>query len=167
MSLALLFYSDPRLAQKSSEITVFDQELENLAAEMFDKMYASAGVGLAAPQVGHFIRLVVIDPRDEEDKKEQIILVNPSYEPVGTDKIKGEEGCLSVKDYRDNVSRWKKISVTAQDIKGNPISFEAEEFLAVIIQHELDHLEGKLFINHLSHLKKSLYDKKLKKIMAE
>lgn len=159
-------YPFPVLKEKAKPVTEFDDKLKKLVADMAETMYDAPGVGLAAPQIGVPLQIAVIDitPRDEES--ELIVLVNPKI-VKGEGEETDEEGCLSVVDYSSKVKRFQKIWVEAQDIEGNPISFEAEDFFARVIQHELDHLDGKLFIDRISSLKRSLYKKKRKKQLKE
>ena len=152
----------PVLQQKAKPVTDFDESLEKLVADMAETMYEAPGVGLAAPQVGVPLQLAVIDITRKDEENELIVLANPRI-IKGEGQQVDEEGCLSVEDYSSNVKRFEKIWVEAQDIKGNPLNFEAEGFFARVIQHELDHLDGKLFIDRISALKRELYKKKRKK----
>jgi len=160
----ILTYPEPVLRQKAKKITVFDEELKQLAADMGQTMYDAPGVGLAANQIGVLKQIIVVDVSKSEEEKKFITLINPVISE-GEGSITGEEGCLSVIDYEAMVKRFQKIHVTAQDFDGNPITFDAEDRFARIIQHEVDHLHGKLFIDRLSALKRGLYKKKLKKIL--
>ena len=126
---------------------------------MAETMYDAPGVGLAAPQIGISLQLTVIDITSKDEPNDLIVLANPKIIKGEGEQI-DEEGCLSVLDYCSNVKRYEKIWVEAQDIEGNPISFEAEGFYARVIQHELDHLDGKLFLDRISSLKRTLYTKK-------
>ena len=160
----ILKYPEPVLRQKAKKITVFDEELKQLASDMGQTMYDAPGVGLAANQIGVLKQIIVVDVSKSEGEKKFITLINPVISE-GEGSITGEEGCLSVIDYEAMVKRFQKIHVTAQDVDGNPVTFDAEDRFARIIQHEVDHLHGKLFIDHLSALKRGLYKKKLKKIL--
>lgn len=160
----ILTYPDPVLRQQAEKITVFDDELKQLAADMGETMYDAPGVGLAANQIGVLKQIVVVDVSKSEEEKKFISLVNPVISK-GEGSVVGEEGCLSVVECTSKVARFQKIHVTAQDLDGNPLSFDAEDRFARIIQHEVDHLHGKLFIDRLSLLKRNLYKKKLKKIL--
>ena len=166
--LKIFKYPDPILRQKAEPITVFDEELKNLVADMAETMYAAPGVGLAANQIGIARQLVVIDiTGSDAEEKELITLINPKISK-GEGAAVDEEGCLSVVDYTANVKRFTKIWVEAQDVDGNPLTFEAEDYYARVIQHEVDHLSGHLFIDWISSLKRSLYKKKRKKqLLAE
>ena len=152
------------LRKKAKKITSFDDELKQLANDMGQTMYDAPGVGLAANQIGIARQLVIVDISKEEDEKKFIALVNPVISN-GEGSVSGEEGCLSVLEYEAKVKRFQKIRVTGQDIEGNALDFEAEDRFARIIQHEVDHLHGTLFIDHLSMLKRGMYKKKLKKIL--
>jgi len=160
----ILTFPDPILRQKAVKVTRFDEELKQLAVDMGETMYDAPGIGLAANQIGVLLRIVVVDVSTPETGKRFISLVNPVISE-GEGSVTDEEGCLSVIDYTSNVKRFKKIKVTAQDLEGNPMEFIAEDRFARIIQHEVDHLDGRLFIDHLSSLKRSLYKKRLKKIL--
>ena len=160
----ILTFPDPVLRQKAKKVTRFDDELKQLAADMGETMYDAPGIGLAANQIGVLLRIVVVDVSTPETGKRFISLVNPVISE-GEGSVTDEEGCLSVIDYTSNVKRFKKIKVTAQDLEGKPMEFIAEDRFARIIQHEVDHLDGRLFIDHLSSLKRSLYKKRLKKIL--
>ncbi|MDH3359993.1 MAG: peptide deformylase [Desulfobulbaceae bacterium] len=161
--LKILTYPDPILRQKAEPITVFDEELKTLVANMAETMYAAPGVGLAANQIGIAKQLLVIDiTGSDAEEKELITLINPKISK-GEGSAVDEEGCLSVVDYTANVKRFTKIWVEALDVDGNPLAFEAEDYFARVIQHEVDHLNGHLFIDWISSLKLSLYKKKRKK----
>ncbi|WP_332308214.1 peptide deformylase [Desulfogranum japonicum] len=154
----------PVLRQQAEEITLFDDDLKKLAQDMGETMYAAPGVGLAANQIGITKRIVVVDISENDDEKKFITLVNPVISN-GEGSVIDEEGCLSVLEYQAKVKRFQKIHVTAQNIDGTPMEFDAEDRFARIIQHEVDHLDGALFIDHLSSLKRAMYKKKLKKIL--
>jgi peptide deformylase len=160
----IITYPHPVLRKKAKKITSFDDELKQLANDMGQTMYDAPGVGLAANQIGIARQLVIVDISKEEDEKKFIALVNPVISN-GEGSVSGEEGCLSVLEYEAKVKRFQKIRVTGQDIEGNALDFEAEDRFARIIQHEVDHLHGTLFIDHLSMLKRGMYKKKLKKIL--
>jgi len=162
--LTILTYPDKKLREKAKPVTDFGPELEALAADMAETMYKAPGVGLAATQVGEAKQLLVFDISSADDKGEYTALVNPKILECKGEEA-GEEGCLSVREYCAQVKRATWIKVEACDIHGNPLSFEAEDFLARVLQHEIDHLNGKLFIDRLSSLKRTLYKKKLKKLL--
>lgn len=148
--LPILRYPDPRLHTKAKPVARVDHRIRKLAADMAETMYEAPGIGLAATQVDVHKRVIVIDiTKDKSDLK---VLINP--EIVEADgEIVGEEGCLSVPEYYDNVRRAAHIKVRAQNAEGVPFDLEATELLAVCIQHEMDHLKGVVFVDHLSQLK--------------
>ena len=162
MILPVLQYPDPRLARVSQPIQEITPEIRELAENMVETMYARDGIGLAAPQVGTAIRLVVVDISGPDKREDLRILVNPLLKPSGPE-IDSEEGCLSITDYRSTVCRSGQIHIEATDINGNPMSFDAENLLAICVQHECDHLDGILFIDHISRLKREMFDRKIKK----
>jgi peptide deformylase len=166
--LEIVKFPDPRLKQVSKPITKIDDELRELARDMIDVMYDEPGIGLAAPQVGASIRMFVIDTEwsDDEVGKNPQVIINPEISDR-EGKIVWEEGCLSVPDYAANVERDAKITLRGIDLDENPIEETAEGLRAVCIQHEVDHLDGVLFIDHISRLKRSLYVKKRKKQLLE
>ena len=162
----ILTYPHPVLRQKAEKITVFDQELHTLVEDMAETMYQAPGVGLAANQIGIARQVVVVDRSTAENERTYITLVNPVI-TNGEGSVIDDEGCLSVVECYAKVKRFRKIHVTAQDVEGTPLEFDAEDRFARIIQHEVDHLLGTLFIDRLSSLKRALYKKKLKKILQE
>jgi peptide deformylase len=161
-------FPDPRLKEVSKPITEVDDTLRELARDMIDVMYDEPGIGLAAPQVGASIRMFVIDTEwsDEEVGRNPVVVLNPEISDP-EDKIIWEEGCLSVPDYSANVERDAKITLRGIDLDGNPIEEHAEGLRAVCIQHEVDHLDGILFIDRISRLKRGLYVKKRKKQLLD
>jgi len=165
MALKKIFtYPEPVLRKQAQPITVFDEALKQLASDMGETMYDAPGVGLAANQIGVLKQIVVVDISKDEEEKEFITLINPVISE-GEGWVIGEEGCLSVLEYEAKVERFQKIHVEALDLDGKSLSFDAEDRFARIIQHEVDHLHGTLFIDHLSTLKRNLYKRKLKKIL--
>lgn len=160
----ILTYPHPVLRKKAEKIEKIDNDIKQLAADMGETMYNAPGVGLAANQIGVARQLIVVDVSKEENEKKYIVLINPEISE-GEGSVVGEEGCLSVLEYESKVKRFQKIRVTALDIEGNELDFEAEDRFARIIQHEVDHLHGKLFIDRISRLKLGMYKKKLKKIL--
>ncbi len=162
--LEILQYPNPLLANKSEPIAEITQDIKDLAQNMAETMYASRGVGLAAPQVGHFVRLIVIDPSGPDEKNDLRILVNPQLTFLGESVVSPMEGCLSVPfDYRADVKRYERVHVKATDLEGNVLDEEWDGFLAIVLQHEYDHLEGTLFIDHLSRLRRTFFESKVKK----
>jgi len=164
----ILTYPNPILRKKADEVTDFGPELRQLCRDMTETMFDAPGAGLAAPQIGVSKQVVVINTskQDDDSDRKAMALINPRLSE-GTGSETDVEGCLSVIDYTAKVKRFTKIKVTAQDLNGKRIEFTAEDFFARVIQHECDHLEGKLFIDRVSSLKRTLYKKKLKKILAE
>lgn len=164
MPLKIVTYPNPVLGKTSQPVTEVTEEIRQLAAEMSELMYKSDGIGIAAPQVGEILRLVVIDITGPEKREGKMVLVNPVITPLAEGGfVESEEGCLSVPDYRAKVKRAGKVHVEATDLDGQTVSFDAEDMLAICVQHEVDHLDGKLFIDRISRLKRMMYENKLKK----
>lgn len=164
MPLIILSHPNPLLRKVSAEIPEITDDIRSLAAEMAETMYRAEGIGLAAPQVGRSIRLITVDVTGPERRECLMTLVNPVLTPVPeAGYVEGEEGCLSVEDYRAKVKRFARVLLSARDLEGKPVNLEAEDTLAVCLQHEVDHLDGKLFIDHLSRLKRSMYEARLRK----
>jgi peptide deformylase len=176
--LKILTYPDPKLREISQPVEIFDDKLKTLTENMLATMYDSKGIGLAAPQVGVLQRVVTIDtrPKDEEGRRykdeemgelektitQPLILINPRI-IKGDGKTTFDEGCLSVPSFYETVQRYETIEVETYDLKGNKKTFKTDGLLAICIQHELDHLEGKLFIDHLSFLKSNKIKNQIKK----
>ncbi len=160
--LQIVKYGNPTLTKKAEEIINLDKYIEELAQNMLQTMYAAPGIGLAAPQVNESKRLITVDLSVGENSQNLIILINP--ELISQEgKLISEEGCLSVPDINEKVARPFRVIIRGIDLKGNEKTVEAEGLLARVLCHEIDHINGKLFIDHLSLLKKSLIKKKLKK----
>lgn len=163
--LNVLTYPDPFLKTKAQPVSTFDASLKKLTDDMFETMYEENGIGLAAVQIGKDMRLVVVDVPPENSEIEEnnpMVLINPEIlQEEGQSCV--EEGCLSVPEYRAEVERAESIKVRFQDVEGNRKELEAEGLLSICIQHEIDHLDGILFIDHLSPLKRNMVQKKLKK----
>ncbi len=156
-------YPDPILARRAEPITVFDDALRTLVAEMFESMYAAEGIGLAAPQISVSQRLTVIDISFKKTPKEKLVLINP--EIVDTrGKQNEEEGCLSLPDIREKVTRAEWVKVKAQNEHGEWFEVEGEELLARALLHEIDHLNGILFIDRISRLKREFVLRKIRKM---
>ncbi|MBN9231500.1 MAG: peptide deformylase [Legionella sp. 40-6] len=160
----ILYLPDERLREASKPVTVFDDQLQNLIEDMFETMYAARGVGLAAVQIGVHLRLSVIDV--EGDRKNQLVIINPEITAREGEK-KYEEGCLSVPGAYDSVFRAEKVTVRALDRHGKPFEITADGLLGECLQHEIDHMNGKLFIDLLSPLKKAMARKKLDKFKRQ
>ena len=159
-------YGDPVLEKPAAGIKKFDAELETLAEDMFASMYAAQGVGLAAPQIGKSIRLAVVDVTVGKNPEAKIVLVNPEI-IHGEGEVREEEGCLSIPGFRGYVIRPQFVTVRAQDLKGETFEIRGENLLARAFCHEIDHLNGILFLQHLSMLKRDLIKRKIKKMRKE
>jgi peptide deformylase len=157
-------WPDPVLSKPGEKVTVFDAKLKKLVEEMFESMYAAQGIGLAAPQISISQRITVIDVSFKKNPEEKIVLINPEI-VVREGKQLEEEGCLSLPEIREKVSRAAKVTVKAQDVTGEWFEVEGEELLARAMQHEIDHLDGVLFIDRLSRLKRDLVIRKIKKMI--
>jgi peptide deformylase len=158
--LTILEYPDPRLRNKAQPVAAFDAALQGLIEDLFETMYAAPGIGLAATQVNVHKQLLVLDV--SEEKNAPLVLVNPKIVAREGSQIY-QEGCLSVPNIYADVERADRISVEAQDRRGQPLQLQADGLLAVCIQHEMDHLVGKLFVDYLSPLKRELVRRKLEK----
>jgi peptide deformylase len=162
--LKIINYPDPRLRTKGKPVTNFDDALVKLKDDMLETMYAAPGVGLAAVQIGQYKRMLVIDVSEEKDAAQ--CFINP--EIIASDgEIKTEEGCLSVPAIYESVKRFETVTIKAQDEYGEYFELEAEGLLSVCIQHEMDHLEGKLFVDYLSQMKQVRIRKKMEKLRKE
>ena len=159
--LNILEFPDPRLRTIAQPVDVVDDALRQLIDDMFETMYDAPGIGLAATQVNVHKRLVVMDL--SEDKSEPRVFINPEFEPLTEEMDQYQEGCLSVPGFYENVDRPQKVKIKALDRDGQPYELIAEGLLAVCIQHECDHLNGKLFVDYLSTLKRDRIKKKLEK----
>jgi peptide deformylase len=163
MILPILKFGAPELRKVSTPVDVFNDELEKIVKNMFETMYGCPGIGLAAAQVGINIQLTTIDITVGEESDKKIVICNP--EIISTEGTqKAEEGCLSIPDFCETITRPLKLVVRGQDIHGEDISIAAEGLLARCISHEMDHLNGILFVDHLSPLKRSIIKNKIKKL---
>lgn len=167
--LKIFEYPHPVLKQKSEKVSRIDAELRRLLDDMLETMYAAAGVGLAAPQVGVLKRVVVIDVshEDEGEKRSPLYLVNPEIIWHSEEESCQFEGCLSLPDQSAEVNRFKQVRVHYQDYDGKEKEISADGLLAVALQHEIDHLDGILYIDHISRLKRQMLLKKLQKMRQE
>jgi peptide deformylase len=156
-------YPEPVLAQRGDEVTVFDEALAKLVDEMFESMYVAQGIGLAAPQIALSKRIAVIDVSFKKNPKDKIVLINPEIVDR-TGKQLEEEGCLSLPEIREKVSRAEWVKVRAQDVTGKTFEIEGTELLGRCMQHEIDHLDGILFIDRISRLKREMVLRKIKKM---
>ena len=159
--LTVLEFPDKRLRTKAKEVRVFDKAIKGLVADMFETMYEAHGVGLAATQINVHQRIIVIDTSEEKDQP--LCLINPEIIEQSGQEME-EEGCLSVPNFFEKVSRATQIKIKAFDETGRAFEMEAETLLGICIQHEMDHLEGKLFVDYLSPLKRQRIKAKLDKI---
>ncbi len=156
-------YPEPVLARRGEEITVFDDALKTFVEEMFESMYEAQGIGLAAPQISVSKRIAVIDVSFQKNPEDKIVLINPQVVEKRGKQLE-EEGCLSLPDIREKVSRAGWVKVRAQDVNGEWFEVEGEELLSRALQHEIDHLDGVLFIDRISRLKRELVLRKIKKL---
>lgn len=159
----IVWYPDPVLREKSEEIRDIDSEIKELAQDMLDTMYENNGIGLAAPQVGITKRLITVDITGPDKRENPIIMVNPEIiERRG--EAEGEEGCLSFPEFKVNVKRAASLKVRYLDLDGQEHIVDANELFAICLQHEIDHLDGRLLIDYASSLKKKMYENKIKKL---
>jgi len=164
MTYSIVLFGEPVLEKQAAAVTEFDTpELHKLIEDMFESMYAAKGVGLAAPQIGIAKRITVIDLSVAEDPQQKIVLINPEIIRKEDFQI-GEEGCLSLPGFREQVTRPKSVTVRAQNIQGEWFEMNGEELLARAFCHEIDHLNGRLYISHVSALKRDLIRRKVRKL---
>ncbi len=163
--LNILKYPDPRLHRIAKVVTVFDDNLKRLVADMAETMYAAPGIGLAAPQVNVQQRVIVVDVT--EDKSDLNVFINPEVAFASTDMKVFDEGCLSVPGVYENVERPDRITVRAMDVNGKVFTKECDGLMAVCVQHEIDHLNGKVFVQYLSRLKQNRIRSKMQKLLRE
>lgn len=160
-TLKILEFPNPRLRIKAKPIAVVDDSIRQLAKDMLETMYAAPGIGLAATQVDRHVRMLVLDV--SEEKNQPMVFINPGFEPLDEVKKPYEEGCLSVPGFYEQVERPDRIRVTALNEQGETFTLEADGLLSVCLQHEMDHLDGKLFVDYLSPLKRNRIKSKLEK----
>jgi peptide deformylase len=164
MIYPIVKFGNPVLEKPAAPVTVFDDDLKKLVEDMFESMYVAHGVGLAAPQIGISKRLAVVDISFKEDPNAKLVLVNP--EIIHTEgRHSQNEGCLSIPEFREPVTRARKVTVRAQDVSGKTFEHTGEDLLARAFLHETDHLNGKLYISHLSALKRDLIKRKIRKLV--
>lgn len=163
--LPILSFPDPRLRTIAKPVTEVNDEIRQLIADMFETMYEAPGIGLAATQVDHHIQLVVMDI--SEDRNQPMVFINPKVSILSDETLPYEEGCLSVPQIYDKVERPSRVKINALNENGDQIEIEAEGLLAVCIQHELDHLDGKLFVDYLSPLKRQRAREKIEKTVRQ
>jgi peptide deformylase len=160
----ILHYPDKRLRQPAQTVTQFDADLARLLEDMAETMYAAPGVGLAAPQIGVALRIFVIDVATGDNEPSDLrVFINPELLEKSSGEVSNEEGCLSFPGVHENVSRAERVRVRAQNARGEPFELEADGFLAIAIQHENDHLNGKLMVDHLSMLRRRLVHRAMMK----
>jgi peptide deformylase len=164
MIYPIIKFGNPVLEKPAEKVTLFDEELKQLVDDMFESMYAARGVGLAAPQIGIPLRIAVIDVSFKEDPGAKLVLINPEIiHKEG--RHTQSEGCLSIPDFRENVNRAKVVTIRAQDLEGKIFEKTADDLLARAFEHETDHLNGKLYISHISALKRDLIKRKIRKLV--
>ncbi len=164
MVYPIVKFGDPVLEKEAADVKEFDTpELHKFLDDMFESMYAAKGVGLAAPQIGVSRKIAVIDTSNAEDPSKKVVLINPSIVKI-EGRQEGEEGCLSLPGFREQVRRGKRVTVRAQDARGEWFEMAGEDLLARAFLHETDHLYGRLYIAHISHLKRELLKRKIKKM---
>jgi len=164
MIYPIVKYGDPVLDKSGATVTSFDDELKKLVADMFESMYAAHGVGLAAPQIGISKRIAVVDVTFKEDPGAKLVLINPEI-ILKEGKQRGTEGCLSIPEFREEVTRAQTVTVRAQDVNGKFFEHTGEGLLARAFLHETDHLHGKLYISHISALKRDLIRRRIRKLV--
>ena len=163
--LEILEFPDPRLRTVARPVEEVDDTLRSLIDDMFETMYAASGIGLAATQVNVHKRLLVLDVSPERDDPR--VFINPQVEPLTEERDGYEEGCLSVPGFQEEVQRPNRVRVRALNRNGEPFEMEAEGLLAVCLQHEIDHLDGRLFVDHISRLKRTRIRRKLEKLQRQ
>lgn len=166
MIRTILTYPNPELKKKSAPVSIITDSVRELIQDMTETMYAAPGIGLAAPQIGVHQRIIVIDISGKNETPDLIVAINPVIVHAEGEAFE-EEGCLSVLDYAANVKRHARVIVKALDLKGIERTWKAEDLLAIAFQHEIDHLDGVLFVDHLSALKRELFQRKARKAAEE
>ena len=166
MIYPIVKFGDPVLEKPAADVTSFDDEIKKLVEDMFESMYAARGVGLAAPQIGISKRIAVVDVTFKEDPGARLVLINPVViKKEG--RQRNSEGCLSIPEFREEVTRAKTVTIRAQDLSGRFFDHTGEDLLARAFLHETDHLNGKLYISHISALKRDLMKRKIKRLMKQ
>jgi len=164
MIYSIVKFGAPVLETRAADVTVFDDDLRKLIDDMFESMYAARGVGLAAPQIGISKRIAVIDVTFKEDPDAKLVLINP--EIISKEgRQRSSEGCLSIPEFREEVTRAKTVTIRAQNVNGKLFEHTGEDLLARAFLHETDHLNGKLYISHISAIKRDLIKRKIKKLV--
>jgi len=166
MIYPIVKFGDPVLETPAAPVTTYDDKLRTLIDDMFESMYAAHGVGLAAPQIGISKRIAVIDVTFKEDPEAKIVLINP--EIIQTEgRISSNEGCLSLPEFREKVTRPRTVTARAQNLQGETFEVTGDDLLARALVHETDHLNGKLYISHISALKRDMMKRKIRKLMKQ
>ena len=170
--LQIVTYPEKSLSMPSDKVDIIDDEIRQLIHDMGETMFHESGIGLAAPQVGVNKRVLIYDakaqdPDDDGSEQKITALINPEIIQSSGSQLSENEGCLSVVDFRADVKRYEQVTVRAQDMDGNFVEFDAHGLMAVIMQHEIDHLDGILFIDRISSLKRAMYKKRIKKQLKE
>jgi peptide deformylase len=164
MVYPIVKFGNPVLEREADDVTEFDTaELHKFLEDMFESMYAAKGVGLAAPQIGFARKIAVIDVSNGDNPDDKLVLINPKVVKTEGKQV-GEEGCLSIPTFREQVRRAKRVTIRAQNAKGEEYEMTGEDLLARAFQHETDHLYGRLYITHISALKRDLMKRKIKKL---
>jgi peptide deformylase len=162
----ILTYPDTVLRERAEPVTNIDGKIQEFIADMADTMYQAPGIGLASNQVGEPCRIIVFDTSPKEGPRDLVVVINPEIIEVDG-VVSSEEGCLSVVDYSAEVKRAERVTVQGVDREGNPMTLIKDGLAAIVLQHEIDHLNGLLFIDHVSKLKRELYKRRLKKILKQ
>ncbi|MEO1562959.1 MAG: peptide deformylase [Pseudomonadota bacterium] len=165
--LPILIHPDPRLKVKCTPVTDFDDALKTLSEDMLETMYDAPGIGLAAPQVGVTRRMLVMDCAGKEDEPQPMVLVNPEVIAASEEMNTYNEGCLSIPEQFDDVERPAEVTVRFQDVEGNSFTQDFAGIWATCVQHEIDHLDGKLFIDYLSRMKRGMITRKMEKLKRD
>jgi peptide deformylase len=165
--LKILTYPDPFLTRTAKPVKTVDDDIQEIIENMADTMYEAPGVGLAAIQAGIDKQIIVYDPCADPEKREFSVVINPEIIRMEDEMVSENEGCLSVPDYRCDVRRSRIVTLRGLDRNGNPVEFTAEDFPAVILQHEIDHLNGILFIDRISMIRRNLYKSRIKKAIRK
>lgn len=165
--LPILTYPDPRLRTIAAKVDVIDDDIRTLIEDMFETMYDARGIGLAATQVDRHVQVIVMDLAKEDEPKAPQVFINPTVTPLTDEKCTYQEGCLSIPEVYDDILRPCRVKINALDANGTAFEMEADGLLAVCIQHEMDHLNGVLFVDYLSQLKQTRARDKVKKVIKQ
>ncbi|MCL1623968.1 peptide deformylase [Moraxella sp. Tifton1] len=166
-TLPILHYPDPRLRTIAKEVEVINDDIKTLINDMFETMYAARGIGLAATQVDRHVQVITMDLAKEGEEPQPKVYINPKVTPLTEELTPYQEGCLSIPEVYDTVERPARVRIDALDENGQAFSIEADGLLAVCIQHELDHLNGVVFVDYLSRLKQDRARDKVRKVIAK